>query len=98
MHHIHKLKKLNATLATKALDELISIRLSRDVKEEWIERACMLRIWITTQSEQQVLNLDELKLVLDDMLEMIDNPFTPAAAHAAHTVSTLAHFGWRVID
>lgn len=92
MHHIHKLKKLDATLATKALDELISLRLSRDAKEEWIERACMLRIWITAEREQQGLRLDELESVLDGMLEMIVNPFTPAAAHAAHTVSIFTGF------
>jgi hypothetical protein len=91
MHHIHKLKKLNAMLASKALDELIMLRLSRDAKDEWVERACMMRIWISTA----VVDLPApeyglLKEILDQLYRTHAKPFSAAAAHAAQTVHNVA--------
>lgn len=89
MHHIHQLKKLDPSLAGRALDELITLRLSRDAKEEWVERAFMLRIWITTVVENSALDCEALQKLLDDMFEMTAKPLSAAAAHAAQTVSIL---------
>lgn len=90
MHHVHKLKKVDENgpaLASKALDELMISRLTTDAKEEWLERAGMLRIWITISVEKAPLNVDVLKKLLDDLYEIVGKPFSAAAAHAAQTVS-----------
>ena len=93
MHHIHKLKKMSEagpTLATQALDELIIGRLTSDANEEWLERACMLRLWIMiTTGAETLVDTTALKKLLDDMFEIAGRPFSSKAAHAAQTVSNL---------
>jgi hypothetical protein len=88
MHHVHKLKKLDAPLAGKALDELITLRLSQDIKEEWIERACMFRLWITVSTDGVVVDGNTLTNLLEQMHDIVAKSFSAAAAHAAQMVKT----------
>lgn len=88
MHHLHKLRKLSPKLTCKALDELLAFRLVENGKEEWIECATIMRIWITTsqgkRSSDEAIN--ELTEVLDCVKRSIKNPFNGPAAHAAQTL------------
>jgi hypothetical protein len=86
MHHIHKLKKLSAPLASKSLDELLTLRLARDAKDEWVERACMMRIWIITTVDNSDLARASVKEILDMIHKNYTKPFSAAAAHAAQTL------------
>jgi len=86
---MHKLKKLSSSLACKALDDLISLRLTINAKDEWVERACMMRIWITTTTSEIGDPGAAMKEILDIIFANRAKPFSAAAAHAAQTVSIL---------
>ncbi|KIW01266.1 uncharacterized protein PV09_07305 [Verruconis gallopava] len=86
MHHIHKLKKLSATLASRALDNLIHSRLFDDAKDDWIERACMMRIWIATTVEDGLPNFSALKELFDKIHHTRLRSFSSTAAYAAQTL------------
>lgn len=108
MHHIHKLKKLSTLLACKSLDDLIALRLSGNVKEEWLERACMMRVWIMTTGSEPGDHGADMKDILDVMLTNSAKPFSAAAAYAAQTVGirpsslgkslTIAQLLWKYIE
>ncbi|TID24359.1 SPO22-domain-containing protein [Venturia nashicola] len=86
MHHIHKLKKLSLSLAAKILEEFLYGRLYDGDKEEYVEKAGMMWLWIITQDPR----LDTQSKVLADALRHIydgtQKPFSPAATHAAQTL------------
>jgi hypothetical protein len=94
MHHLHKLRKISPDLACKALDDLLHLRLFESEKEEWVEKAAMMRIWITTSSPVEGSRplLDSLGDFLDDVSNNTKVSFTPAATHAAQTLI------WKVIE
>jgi hypothetical protein len=87
MHHVHKLRKLDLSLACKALDDLLSMRLLDEGMSEWTERATMMRIWMATSIAETgndvYLSLFE---VLENISTRIKDPFSAAATHAAQTV------------
>jgi hypothetical protein len=89
MHHLHKLRKRSADLSCRALDELLALRLFAEEKEEWIERASMMRIWITTSNTDAVDKVHSLKDVLDNISANTKNPFSSAATHAAQVVRNI---------
>jgi hypothetical protein len=86
MHHLHKLRKLSAQFACRALDELLSLRLFAEEKEEWIERASIMRIWISTSCAESKDKVELLKDVLDTISSNTIKPFSSAATHAAQMV------------
>lgn len=86
MHHLHKLRKLNANITCKALDELLSLRLLANRKAEWIERATITRIWITASQDTGDEAITELTALLDSVLRGINNPFSASATHASQTL------------
>lgn len=87
MHHLHKLRKLDVNLACKALDDLLSVRLFDEGKSEWIEKAAIMRIWMTVSNPEM---RGDVHLPLFEVLENISantkGPFSAAATHAAQTV------------
>jgi hypothetical protein len=86
MHHLHKLRKHSTDLACQALDELLSLRLFAEEKEDWIERASMMRIWISTSSGESKDSAGLLRNVLDTISSNTKKPFSAAATHAAQMV------------
>lgn len=74
------------SLAAKALEDFLYVRLYDNDKEEYVEKAGMMWIWIITQEPQ----LDAQSKLLADALKHIydgtQKPFSPAATHAAQTV------------
>ncbi|KAF2432077.1 SPO22-domain-containing protein [Tothia fuscella] len=87
MHHLHKLRKLDTNLACKALDDLLSMRLYSEDKPEWIERAAMMRIWMTTSSPEMRDDVQQSLLdVLDNVHANTRVRFSAAATYAAQTL------------
>lgn len=74
------------SFAARALEDFLMIRLYDSEKEEYIEKASMMWIWILTQDP----HLDTQSQALTDALRNIYNgtqrPFSSAATHAAQTV------------
>jgi hypothetical protein len=86
MHHLHKLRKLSPKFTSKALDELLSLRLLASGKEEWIERATIMRIWIVTSEDNGDETIADLTELLDSIMRSTKNPFNASATHAAQTL------------
>jgi hypothetical protein len=89
MYHLHKLRNHSLELACRAVDELLSLRLFAEENEEWVERASMMRIWITTSTAETKDSIHSLKLVLDNISSNTKKPFSSAATHAVQMVPSL---------
>jgi hypothetical protein len=86
MHHLHKLRKHSTDLACGALDDLLSLRLFAEGKEDWIERAAMMRIWVITSSVVRKESVNSLQDALDNISSNTKKTFSSAATHAAQMV------------
>jgi hypothetical protein len=101
MHHIHKLKEhryvgrsgIAITLtndsnvnACKALDHLIDMRLFREEKQVWIEKALVMRIWLGTTNSCAENILEQLHELLDAVSQNTKAPLSAPATHAVQTV------------
>jgi hypothetical protein len=82
LHHIHKLKELNAAFACNCLDDLIEIRLYEDGMQEFLEKAVILRIWITISNEEDQTAPISTKTFLEHVAHKFVAPLTAPAAHA----------------
>jgi hypothetical protein len=88
IHHLHKLRTLSPKLTCQALSELLLFRLLEIGKVEWIERATIMRIWITTSQGKWNTHeaITELTNLLDAVQRGVKSPFNASAAHAAQTL------------
>jgi hypothetical protein len=86
MHHVKKLHERNKKLASRILDEFLVSKIITGNKVEWLERAVVLRVWMTTQSAdpEDLSGIDEL---LTEVHQTIDSSLQPVAAVAAQSVS-----------
>ncbi|KAF8863587.1 SPO22-domain-containing protein [Acephala macrosclerotiorum] len=88
MFHIRKLNDKSPSLACKALDEFLTVRLlnAEELKESWIEKTLVTRLYFTVNQRD---NPDALQL-LHDLFEVImtnmTKPLTSDATLAAHTL------------
>lgn len=87
--------------ACSALDDLIILRLLEDDKDEYIQKAFMTRVWITTESTVESDNnttpnitstCETLKQLMDSMHSRLHFPLSAKATHAAQTLL------WKRID
>jgi hypothetical protein len=92
MHHLHKLRNVDPKATCKALDDFLTIRLFEHEKEEYIERAAVMRIWVTTTALEAVDMLPSLQHFLEILSKNLTVPFSAAATHAAQTLL------WKVIE
>jgi hypothetical protein len=92
MYHLHKLRKLNVETARKALDDFLVLRLFHCDNPEWIERAVMMRIWLTTSFPGKQSISKELKGFLEDVARNIASQLSNAAVHAAQSLL------WKVVE
>lgn len=86
MFHIRKLAGKSPTLACKALDELLTLRILNSDNVHFVEKVIMTRLWITIShrgSEDVIKDLDELFSMI---LANITKPVSSAATVAAYTV------------
>ncbi|QDS73641.1 hypothetical protein FKW77_002299 [Venturia effusa] len=86
MHHIHKMKKLDLSLAAKTLEDFLYVRLYDSDKEEYTEKAAMMWIWIITQEPQLDVQSKLLASALSHIYDGTQKPFSPPATHAAQTL------------
>jgi hypothetical protein len=91
MHHLHKLRKISPDVACMCLDQFLSIRLFQTGTMEHIERATLMRIWITLTNSTAVI-ADELDGFLETISGNITSPFSTSATFAAQTLI------WRTIE
>lgn len=92
MHHLHKLRNVDPIAACQALDDLLTIRLFENEKEEYIERAGVMRIWITTSLGDVGKIISSLTSFLDLLAKNLQAPITAAATNAVQTLI------WKVIE
>ncbi|KAF2689190.1 SPO22-domain-containing protein [Lentithecium fluviatile CBS 122367] len=92
MHHIHKLKDHSSHTSCKLIDELIELRLFRDEKEAWVEKAVITRVWISCTTHVAEDTLDQLQELFDSVTRNMKGPFSAQATHAAQTLL------WKKVD
>jgi hypothetical protein len=92
MFHIRKLNDKSPSLACKALDELLRLRVLKpdEGREDYIEKILVTRLWITTSqtgSPDVLKSIDEL---FSHIASNVTKPISSAATLAAHTVCVLS--------
>ncbi|KAF2233241.1 SPO22-domain-containing protein [Viridothelium virens] len=86
LHHIHKLKDVNAAVACKTLDEVLELRLYEAGRQDWLEKAVVMRIWLTTAETNSVSTAESAHAFLQNVFGNLTKPFTLPAAHAVMTL------------
>jgi hypothetical protein len=72
--------------ATRTLEDFLNIRLYDSDKEEYVEKASMMWIWILTQDPHLETQSQSLAEALKNIYDNTQRPFSSAATHAAQTV------------
>lgn len=89
LHHIKELRKKSSKLAIALIDEFLTQQLLKLANKEWLSKAVVTRIWMSTVegdlAEPDGSNL--LTGVLDTVSDAVQEPLSPDAAGAAHSVS-----------
>lgn len=78
--------------ACKALDELLKLRLIRDDHGQWIEKAIITRIWISTSDAHAENALAQLQQLFDLLVQQFSFSLSAPATHAAQTLL------WRKVE
>ncbi|KAG9248179.1 meiosis protein SPO22/ZIP4 like-domain-containing protein [Calycina marina] len=86
MHHIRKLNDKSSSLACKALDSFITMRILQDGKDSWLEKVIITRIWLTISQRDSAEALEALKMMLSNIYQHTQKPASAAATLAAHTL------------
>ncbi|KAF2762127.1 SPO22-domain-containing protein [Pseudovirgaria hyperparasitica] len=93
MHHIHYLKSKDDTKsACTVLDELILQRLCEPDRHKYLEKACVTRIWVDSQTPDSDEHFASFSVFLDLIRNNLQQPFSAIATHAAQTLL------WRKIE
>ena len=77
----------SSVTASKALDDLVNLRLFREENQNWIEKAVITRIWIVTANTTVEDPVETLREFFDVVLQNSKVPLSASATHAAQTVS-----------
>ena len=86
MFHIRKLNDKSPGLGCIALDELMRLRILASGKIDWVEKALITRMWMTTGQRDTPEALSTLESCLCLIVANIHQPISSAATLAAHTV------------
>jgi hypothetical protein len=85
MYHIRKLKDKSPSLACKALDSFIRIRILKvENNEEWVEKAVVTRLWMIVGDIPE--SLDSLESILSAIFTELRKPVSLTVIQASHTV------------
>jgi hypothetical protein len=87
MHHIRKLNDKSPSLACKALDELLKLRVLPEDKDEWVEKILITRLYMTVGQRDSTDTLKVLEELFSFIVSNIKCPLSSTATLAAHTVS-----------
>lgn len=85
--HTHSLTTHSCVTASKALEDLIDIRLFREENQQWLEKAIITRIWISTTNSISENTLEQLQSLFDVVSQNSRTALSAPATHAAQTVS-----------
>jgi hypothetical protein len=86
MFHVRKLNDKSSSLACKALDDLLNLRILREERDEYIEKVLITRLWITLSQRECPEALVSLHELFSLIVANIKKPISSAATHGAHTV------------
>lgn len=86
MHHIRKLNDKGPSLACNMLDSFLQSRLLEAGNEEWIEKALVNRIWISTNSRDSPEVVKSVGEILEVVGSNMSKPLSASATHAAQIV------------
>ena len=83
MHHIRKLAEKSPGLASRALDELLKLRILPAGKAEWVEKAIITRLWMITNQKDGADAPTALGDLLSSVFDGLSEPFSrrPALQH-----------------
>ena len=87
LFHVRKVNDKSPSLACKALDELLRLRVLPEDEEEWIEKIIVTRVYMTISQKDSLDALVALEKLLSYIVSNIKQPVSSAATLAAHTVS-----------
>lgn len=65
---------------------MIDIRLFREENQDWIEKAVITRLWISSSDSISENALEQLHSLFDTVLQNSKAPLSAPATHAAQTV------------
>ncbi|CZS99376.1 related to SPO22 Protein involved in completion of nuclear divisions during meiosis [Rhynchosporium agropyri] len=86
MSHIRKLNDKSPSLATKALDDFLILRIVHEEREEWFEKALVTRLWIAASQSDISDSLAQIEDLFSTLVASSTKPASPAATLAAHTL------------
>lgn len=89
MHHIRNLADNSPSLACKAVDEFLKLRILQAAKLEWTEKAIITRLWMITNEKDSSDTLAALEEIFSTVFDSLSEPFSSAATLAAQTVCSL---------
>lgn len=86
MFHIRKLTDKSPSLAIKALDEFLILRVVHEDHGDRFEKALVTRLWIATNHRDDPEHLTQLEDLFSALVAKSTRPTSAAATLAAHTV------------
>ncbi|KAH0557132.1 hypothetical protein GP486_005082 [Trichoglossum hirsutum] len=86
MTRIRKLQDDSPSLACQLLDEFLFTRLFSAKTEDWIEKAFITRIWISTSHAGNLDVLESLNRVVNTVSNDLTAPLSASAAHGAQSL------------
>ncbi|KAK7977888.1 hypothetical protein PG996_003939 [Apiospora saccharicola] len=89
---IRKLDDKGPALACQVMDEFIKLHVLLSRKDDWVERALTLRVYMSTSQRDSLETVNGIKSLLDQVQESLEKPI---AAHAALGIITLL---WKKIE
>ncbi|KAG4436689.1 hypothetical protein IFR05_007837 [Cadophora sp. M221] len=92
MSHIRKLNDRSPSLASKALDDFLTLRIIKEDQDEWFEKALVTRLWIAASQRDNPDSLAQIEDLFSTLVANSTRPASPAATLAAHTLL------WRRIE
>ncbi|KAI9055545.1 hypothetical protein LZ554_000492 [Drepanopeziza brunnea f. sp. 'monogermtubi'] len=86
MSHIRKLTDKSPSLASKALDDFLILRIVRENSDDWFEKALVTRLWIAANHRDSPDSLGQLEELFSTLVANFVKPASSAATLAAHTL------------
>ena len=86
MFHIRKLNDKSPSLASKALDDFLTLRVIGEDQDEWFGKALVTRLWIASNQRENPDSLAQIEDLFSTIVVNSRKPAGPAATLAAHTV------------
>ncbi|KAK0108478.1 hypothetical protein ONS95_003281 [Cadophora gregata] len=86
MFHVRKLNDKSPSLASKALDDFLVLRIIEADCDEWFGKALVTRLWIALSQRESPDSLAQIEDLFSTIVAKSTRPASPAATLAAHTL------------